>query len=155
VQASNRSGSTLRLQLVVSSLAPQAKPVASSRVTKVRRFLRFAGTMAAQGRNKGFNTRQSSCRQQNSTTSTPAFQLATRSETFALVKKFHLAKSPPAAAASHRFGCTKRNPIFAPAKVRPNPSLKLTRYGRRCKPVSRHTVHHREPGLQRLPPRAA
>ena len=37
----------------------------------------------------------------------------------------------------------------------PNPSLKLTRYGRRCKPGSRHTVHHREPGLQRLPPRAA
>ncbi len=39
--------------------------------------------------------------------------------------------------------------------VQPNPSLKLTRYGRRCKPGSRHLVHHREPGLQRLPPRAA
>jgi hypothetical protein len=37
----------------------------------------------------------------------------------------------------------------------PNPSLKLTRYGRRCKPGPRHLVHHREPGLQRLPPRAA
>jgi len=40
-------------------------------------------------------------------------------------------------------------------EVRPNPSLKLTRYGRRCKPGPRHMVHHREPGLQRLPPRAA
>jgi hypothetical protein len=39
--------------------------------------------------------------------------------------------------------------------VRPNPSLKLTRYGRRCKPGPRHLVHHREPGLQHLPPRAA
>ena len=40
-------------------------------------------------------------------------------------------------------------------QARPNPSLKLTRYGRRCKPGPRHMVHHREPGLQRLPPRAA
>jgi hypothetical protein len=39
--------------------------------------------------------------------------------------------------------------------VMPNPSLKLTRYGRHCKPGLRHTVHHREPGLQRPPPRAA
>ncbi len=39
--------------------------------------------------------------------------------------------------------------------VQPNPSLKLTRYGRRCKPGPRHKVHHREPGLQRPPPRAA
>ena len=36
----------------------------------------------------------------------------------------------------------------------PNPSLKLTRYGKRCKPGLRHLVHHRSPGLQRLPPRA-
>jgi hypothetical protein len=42
-----------------------------------------------------------------------------------------------------------------PPRVLPNPSLKLTRYGRRCKPGPRHLVHHREPGLQRLPPRAA
>jgi hypothetical protein len=41
------------------------------------------------------------------------------------------------------------------SRLRPNPSLKLTRYGRRCKPGPRHVVHHREPGLQRLPPRAA
>ena len=40
-------------------------------------------------------------------------------------------------------------------RVRPNPSLKLTRYGRRCKPGPRHLVNHREPGLQRPPPRAA
>ena len=39
--------------------------------------------------------------------------------------------------------------------ARPNPSLKLTRYGRRCKPGPRHMVHHRVPGLQRPPPRAA
>jgi hypothetical protein len=40
-------------------------------------------------------------------------------------------------------------------QVRPNPSLKLTRYGRHCKPGPRHLVHHREPGLQCPPPRAA
>jgi hypothetical protein len=43
----------------------------------------------------------------------------------------------------------------APAPLRPNPSLKLTRYGMRCKPGPRHMVHYREPGLQHLPPRAA
>ena len=37
----------------------------------------------------------------------------------------------------------------------PNPSLKLTRYGRRCKPGPRYPVHFLEPGLQHLPPRAA
>jgi hypothetical protein len=40
-------------------------------------------------------------------------------------------------------------------RVRPNPSLKLTRYGRHCKPGLRHTVHHLSPGLRCLPPRAA
>jgi hypothetical protein len=41
------------------------------------------------------------------------------------------------------------------APVLPNPSLKLTRYGRRCKPGPRYPVHFLEPGLQHLPPRAA
>jgi hypothetical protein len=39
--------------------------------------------------------------------------------------------------------------------VLPNPSLKLTRYGRRCKPGLWHMVHHHSPGLHSLPPRAA
>lgn len=39
--------------------------------------------------------------------------------------------------------------------VRPNPSLKLTRYGRLCKPGLWHLVHHHSPGLHSLPPRAA
>jgi hypothetical protein len=39
--------------------------------------------------------------------------------------------------------------------VRPNPSLKLTRYGKRCKPGLRQLYYRRCPGLQRLPPRAA
>jgi hypothetical protein len=47
----------------------------------------------------------------------------------------------------------------APSALRPsckpNPSPKLTRYGKRCKPGPRHLVHHRAPGLQRLPPQAA
>jgi hypothetical protein len=37
----------------------------------------------------------------------------------------------------------------------PNPSLKLTRYGRLCKPGLLHMVHHHRPGLHSLPPRAA
>jgi len=37
----------------------------------------------------------------------------------------------------------------------PNPSLKLTRYGRHCKPDLRYSVHYLSPGLQHLPPRAA
>ena len=36
----------------------------------------------------------------------------------------------------------------------PNPSLKLTRYGRRRKAGPQHMVHHREPALRRQPPRA-
>jgi hypothetical protein len=38
--------------------------------------------------------------------------------------------------------------------VLPNPSLNRTRYGKRRKPGPRHMVHHRVPGLRRLPPRA-
>lgn len=41
------------------------------------------------------------------------------------------------------------------ARVRPNTSLKLTRYGRLCKPGPRQSYYRREPGLQSLPPRAA
>ena len=39
--------------------------------------------------------------------------------------------------------------------ARPNPSLKLTRYGRQRKPGLRHLVHHLSPGLRCLPTRAA
>jgi hypothetical protein len=40
-------------------------------------------------------------------------------------------------------------------QARPNPSLKLTRYGRLCKPGLWHMVHHHRPGLHSLPTRAA
>jgi len=36
-----------------------------------------------------------------------------------------------------------------------NPSLKLTRYGRHCKPGLSHSHYRLSPGLQYLPPRAA
>jgi hypothetical protein len=39
--------------------------------------------------------------------------------------------------------------------VLPNPSLKLTRYGRHCKPGLSHSYYRLRPGLQYLPPRAA
>jgi hypothetical protein len=39
--------------------------------------------------------------------------------------------------------------------ARPNPSLKLTRYGRLCKASPRYPVHLRGLALQSLPPRAA
>jgi hypothetical protein len=45
--------------------------------------------------------------------------------------------------------------VQPPSAVRPNPSLKLTRYGRLCKPGLWHMVHHHRPGLHSLPPRAA
>jgi hypothetical protein len=45
-------------------------------------------------------------------------------------------------------------PVEAQA-VLPNPSLKLTRYGRPCKPGPRQSYYRRVPGLQALPPRAA
>ena len=40
-------------------------------------------------------------------------------------------------------------------EARPNPSLKLTRYGRRCKPGLSQRYHRLRPGLQHLPTRAA
>jgi hypothetical protein len=40
-------------------------------------------------------------------------------------------------------------------RVRPNPSLKLTRYGRHCKPGLSQSNYRLSPGLQYLPPRAA
>jgi hypothetical protein len=39
--------------------------------------------------------------------------------------------------------------------MRPNPSLKLTCYGKACKPGLRHLYYRRSPGLQASPPRAA
>jgi hypothetical protein len=47
------------------------------------------------------------------------------------------------------------SPTAGLPQVRPNPSLKLTRYGRLCKPGPRHSYYRRGPGLQSLPPRAA
>ncbi|MFN9573139.1 MAG: hypothetical protein ACK58P_08860, partial [Betaproteobacteria bacterium] len=46
---------------------------------------------------------------------------------------------------------------FAVASGRGSPSysVKLTRYGRLCKPGPRHYYYRRVPGLQSLPPRAA
>ena len=40
-------------------------------------------------------------------------------------------------------------------QARPNPSLKLTRYGRHCKPGLSHSYYRLSPGLQYLPTRAA
>jgi hypothetical protein len=40
-------------------------------------------------------------------------------------------------------------------QLRPNPSLKLTRYGMRCKPGAWRLRQSHTPGLQRMPPRAA
>jgi hypothetical protein len=39
--------------------------------------------------------------------------------------------------------------------ARPNPSLKLTRYGRHCKPGLSQSNYRLSPGLQYLPTRAA
>jgi hypothetical protein len=48
-----------------------------------------------------------------------------------------------------------KSPTAGLPSARPNPSLKLTRYGRLCKPVPRQSYYRRVPGLQSLPPRAA
>jgi hypothetical protein len=45
--------------------------------------------------------------------------------------------------------------LVLPTWVTPNPSLKLTRYGRRCKPGLSQSYYRLSPGLQHLPPRAA
>jgi hypothetical protein len=47
------------------------------------------------------------------------------------------------------------SPIAGLPSARPNPSLKLTRYGRHCKPGLSHSYYRLRPGLQYLPPRAA
>ena len=48
-----------------------------------------------------------------------------------------------------------KSPTAGLPSARPNPSLKLTRYGRLCKPGPRQSNYRRVPGLQSLPPRAA
>jgi hypothetical protein len=48
-----------------------------------------------------------------------------------------------------------KSPTAGLPSARPNPSLKLTRYGRLCKPGPRQSYYRRVPGLQSLPPRAA
>jgi hypothetical protein len=47
------------------------------------------------------------------------------------------------------------SPTAGLPQVRPNPSLKLTRYGRHCKPGLSQLNYCLSPGLQYLPPRAA
>jgi hypothetical protein len=49
----------------------------------------------------------------------------------------------------------RKSPTAGLPSARPNPSLKLTRYGRLCKPGPRQSYYRRVPGLQSLPPRAA
>jgi hypothetical protein len=52
--------------------------------------------------------------------------------------------------------CPPAEPVVrATNAVRPNPSLKLTRYGMRCKPGVFQSKHRHTPGLQHMPPRAA
>ena len=48
-----------------------------------------------------------------------------------------------------------KSPTTGLPSARPNPSLKLTRYGRLCTPGPRQSYYRRGPGLQTLPPRAA
>ena len=47
------------------------------------------------------------------------------------------------------------NTVRRASPAMPNHSLKLTRYGMRCKLGALHSVHHRAPGLHRTPPRSA
>jgi hypothetical protein len=49
----------------------------------------------------------------------------------------------------------KRMRHHGATQLRPNPSLKLTRYGRHCKPGLSHSYYRLSPGLQYLPTRAA
>jgi hypothetical protein len=52
--------------------------------------------------------------------------------------------------------CAGRQPLLpVSSAMTPNPSLKLTRCGRHCKPGLRYSIHCLSPGLQYLPPRAA
>jgi hypothetical protein len=72
---------------------------------------------------------------------------------------------PPRAAAEHGArwicrrqwvatqGASRRNQGTLALPVRPNWALEPTRSGRQRKPGPRHPVHHRVPGLRRLPPR--
>jgi hypothetical protein len=48
-----------------------------------------------------------------------------------------------------------KSPTAGLPSARPNPSLKLTRYGRHCKPGLSHSHYSLSPGLQYLPTRAA
>ncbi len=58
-------------------------------------------------------------------------------------------------ATSQRSGSTVVRPSrHASSRLRPNPLLKLTRYGRRCKPGLSQRYHRLSPGLQHLPPRS-
>ena len=54
-----------------------------------------------------------------------------------------------------RWAFSKTHTTSGLPEARPNPSLKLTRYGRRCKPGLSQRYHRLRPGLQHLPTRAA
>jgi hypothetical protein len=75
--------------------------------------------------------------------------LKTRHTTF-----FCAEREAPLRVSKRKCLCLTRGFTGKPS-VLPNPSLKLTRYGRLCKPGLRYSVHLLSPGLQSLPPRAA
>jgi hypothetical protein len=52
-------------------------------------------------------------------------------------------------------GSESQHANLRPSALRPNPSLKLTRYGMQRKPGVRRLRHLRTPGLHCMPPRAA
>ena len=63
--------------------------------------------------------------------------------------------SRPQRGAGSALRAFEKAPTAGLPSARPNPSLKLTRYGRLCKPGPRQSYYRRVPGLQSLPPRAA
>jgi len=68
--------------------------------------------------------------------------------------KIHPARLPHKLAPSGS-GSELHHASSHPSALRPNPSLKLIRYGRHCKPGLSHSYYRLSPGLQYLPTRAA
>ena len=65
------------------------------------------------------------------------------------------ATAPSMALSGNHNGTQSNRSRRSRRELMPNPSLKLTRYGRHCKPGLSHSYYRLSPGLQYLPPRAA
>jgi hypothetical protein len=128
------------------------RPVAAASRALTPHGLDQQATQAARTPGKAQSARPS-CRSGNAAAEYGSRQTLLRASARSTASPWSLGRLQRGAESAVRVLGTQ--PIAGLPSARPNPSLKLTRYGRLCKPGPRQSYYRRGPGLQTLPTRAA